>query len=342
MARVQNQTIMYVLAPTLLCVGVAGALWFWTHPALLQNKNESARITHWEERIRSGGAEEAYAELACNLKNKMGVQGHTEAHYFGAALYQEAGLEGAIICDDRFQYGCLHELLGRALHAQGVSVLPALHAVCEDSEKINATSLCEHGIGHGILSYFGYDARGRASALSLCKSSSAPTVAGKCEVGVFMEYFDQTMLGPNIPPFPVSKDAPFAPCDGLTTPEYAQCVSFMPRVWRKNFWPTSATSATAVTATGSYCESLPEHFLQIACFAGAGNELYIQTRGNAATANILCARSSNDKSLVTRCIEEVGHLADIDKSSVHADACRNTLRKTESFWIPKLGFQKTK
>ncbi|MEI6864042.1 MAG: hypothetical protein WCK46_01555 [Candidatus Adlerbacteria bacterium] len=317
----RNKKIIAVATLALLCVGVAGALWFWTHPVLPQNKDGGVRITHWKERIETESAKDAYTELACSLKNKTGVQGHTEAHYFGAALYQEVGLAGAFTCDDRFQYGCLHELLGRALHAQGVSVLPALHAICAQSEATNVQSLCEHGIGHGILSYAGYNPQALTSALSLCKNSSAASAAGKCEAGVFMEYFDQTMLGADTPPFKISKDSPFAPCSGFAASEHAQCVSFMPRVWRKNFWPTSATSTEAVATTGAYCESLPEHFLQVSCFAGIGNELYIQTHGNTSAATLLCTHYSNDTSLVASCTKEIAHLANIDARAIHTDAC---------------------
>lgn len=300
-------------------MGVAVVLWLRTHPAT--PTGDTTQIAYWKGRIEIEGAGKAYAGLACSLKNKTGVQGHTEAHYFGAALYQEVGLAGAFTCDDRFQYGCLHELLGRALHAQGVSVLPALHALCVQSEAADPYSLCEHGIGHGLLSYVGYDAQALTRALSLCKNSSTPAAAGKCEAGVFMEYFDQTMLGADTPPFKISKDSPFAPCSGFSASEHAQCVSFMPRVWRKNFWPTSATSTAAVTATGRYCESLPEHFLQISCFAGIGNEIYIHAQGNTAIADALCSQYSNEQSLVASCIQEVAHLAAIDTSSTHPDAC---------------------
>src|SRR5690606_29950264 len=53
---------------------------------------------------------------------------------------------------------------------------------------------CQHGIGHGILGYFGYDIEGLKEALSVCESLGEGPISHSCFGGVFMEYNTETLL----------------------------------------------------------------------------------------------------------------------------------------------------
>ncbi|MBX4192347.1 hypothetical protein KW798_02565 [Candidatus Parcubacteria bacterium] len=304
----ERHKVFLVTASVILLFATTGFVWFQPHLLKTTPQTENALIDYWRERIQLVGPEKAYSEFVYSFEGKEEIQGHKSAHYFGAALYQEVGLKGVSVCDKRFQYGCSHELLGRAISERGLSALSEVQSICAASEKADPYSFCVHGIGHGISSYFGYDSTALSNAVSLCKKSFSYDTVDECLSGTVMEYLDRTMLGTDATPYPVSTYKPFAPCDQLEQSDKSFCIFMLPSVWRKNWWTGSAgTSTVAVETTGSYCQSLPSP-LNKDCFSGIGNMVYLLSGGDVNKSIDLCSRYSKDPSLVASCIKQINYL----------------------------------
>ena len=83
---------------------------------------------------------------------------------FGDALYHTTSLKGIHICDSKFGFGCYHSFLEEAITDKGLSAINDLDNEC--SKQFSKGGSCQHGIGHGILSYLGDDKL--SQALTLC------------------------------------------------------------------------------------------------------------------------------------------------------------------------------
>lgn len=273
------------------------------------DSHEPDRSEYWKERIHVLGAEAAYAELTCSFQDQPDLAGHEEGHAFGAALAMELGMSGISICDDQFHYACLHEFTGRMLQQRGVSVIPKLKEYCEKIAK--PTSLCEHGVGHGLLAYQGYSRSDAQKSIDVCNKSMGDTdAAHKCISGVFMEYLDRTILGPDNA-FMVDFDQPLAPCADFSGSDLVQCSRELPRVWRKAMAPDITAAPEIVSALGALCAETREPEAMVSCVRGIGYETYRLMKGDTAKARVLCSQLI-DKDSIETCIEGVAYLDTFD------------------------------
>src|SRR6185436_4304211 len=121
---------------------------------------------------------------------------HLLAHVMGTELYTELGLEGLSVCDDSFAFGCYHSFLGTAINQEGLGILNTVDQICNE-KKSDAKSGCQHGIGHGIIGYLGYDQAQLLEALKYCEQLTYFGPLAGCGSGVFMEYNLKTMADPS-------------------------------------------------------------------------------------------------------------------------------------------------
>lgn len=133
---------------------------------------------------RDGGAVAYEAFKYANNAAAIGEQ-HLASHVMGNVLYETEGIEGVVVCDNAFGFGCFHGLFSIALASEGVEAVNELDAACVDRFGVLGTG-CMHGIGHGILEYVGYDQIGQA--LDLCKQTTQLVSILGCTSGVFMEH----------------------------------------------------------------------------------------------------------------------------------------------------------
>lgn len=233
--------------------------------------NVYAEKLHWKERIEQIGARAAYEELVRATESLSPTDQHVPAHLFGSALFETKGIEGMAVCDSRLLYGCFHEFFSQAIVTHGLSIVPELEARCPVSPSIDAPISCQHGIGHGLVAYFGYTAEDLESAVSECDAlTSDPWHA--CLQGAFMEYqlrFFASADGSDARVVPDNN--PYDPCtlyDGI----YAErCVGLLPVWWRAALFEHAPTTESFTNA-GELCRALPEtlHDNRDACFRGIG------------------------------------------------------------------------
>jgi hypothetical protein len=246
--------------------------------------------------IAEQGGAAGYAAFARAVSEDPPAEQHTQAHYFGAALYEVEGIPALGVCDARFSYGCFHEFLGRAIAERGLSVVPDLNEGCIQT-LVESPLSCQHGIGHGVLAYLGYDETALSKALEECRSLPYNDPIGGCYGGVFMEYNLQTMLGSEARLRQPGQDAAgaYKPCAQLPF-EYAHACSF----WQPQWWHVvlfgGSAEAAAFEHMGELCVGMTgsSAVLRRACFEGIGNAVPPAANFQPAAAATLCDAAGVD------------------------------------------------
>lgn len=240
----------------------------------------------YENLISQEGGKAAYMKFSESVKNEPPARQHELAHSFGAALFTSEGKSGLSVCDSAFSYGCFHEFLGRAITAHGLSVTTELNQGCRDA-LVESPLSCQHGIGHGILSYLGYDEKALKRSLEECLALPYNDPIGGCYGGVFMEYNLQTMLGRSGRIRPLTDDEQY-PCDALESEFRAACYFWQPQWWRQMLLQQGVDDdLNAYARIGSFCRAAgPSH--ERSCFEGVGNNVPADADFDAKQARELC------------------------------------------------------
>ena len=186
---------------------------------------------------------------------------HLVGHMFGEVLYDTYGVSGLSVCDDDFIFACYHGFLGRAISLRGLGVIEELGREC-DKKKQDRLG-CDHGIGHGVMSYLGEDKL--VQALEACDRLSWKGLVGGCSSGLFMEYnFKNSHVPENgkIVPRLLNEKNPFAPCDSLPGQFQYACYYEQPDWWQHVYHGDFSKIARL-------CDSIPDQYKEF-CFIGTG------------------------------------------------------------------------
>lgn len=216
--------------------------------------------------FEQGTPKEAYTAFV--KMNSLGDerQQHLNAHIFGEELYSREGMNGFPVCGPDFGYGCYHGFIGALITAQGIQAVGKLDAACIKAYGPLALG-CFHGLGHGLVSYYGYGEKDLNNALSVCATLSWKGLYGGCADGAFMEYNLRTMqadTGGQNRPF--SSENPFAPCPSVESRFRASCYFGEAEWWRQSF----TGDADAAMRIATYCTKLSTADDRSACFRGLG------------------------------------------------------------------------
>lgn len=247
---------------------------------------------YWAERISSAGAESAYAEfIAKNAQTSTQGQ-HLSAHVIGEKIFESEGVSGISVCDAHFAFGCYHGFFGKALSREGVGVIRRLDTACVQRFGPLGTG-CQHGIGHGILEYTGYQKI--SSALDLCKGTTQEVPLLGCTSGVFMEYNSPLVgLGKGLAPTTRSLDEmdPYQPCDSISE-EYKKSCYF-----ELGGWATSIFSAELKKAS-EYCAQAPASYSK-ECSLGFGATLLPSMGYDYVKSRAICDVFSDENRIACR------------------------------------------
>jgi hypothetical protein len=250
----------------------------------------------WSGVISAQGGKEAYGVFAQRVETLTPAEQHTQAHYFGTALYEAEGIPALGVCDARFSYGCFHEFLGKAIAEHGLQVVPQLNEGCR-AALVESPLSCQHGIGHGVVAYLGYSDEAFIEALEECRVLPYNDPIGGCYGGVFMEYNLQTMLGTQArlrQPTEGAEGA-YEPCKGLSL-EYAQACVF----WQPQWWHTALldqrSDELAFERMGELCVGMTagSPILRRGCFEGIGNIVPPTVGFEPKAAALLCDAAGVD------------------------------------------------
>lgn len=287
----------YLYAILFFTVVAIGGYFVFTHdqhtPVAIADTEDHA---FWRERIREVGSKNAYEEFAASVAGVSRGWQHEQAHTFGGALYQEVGTEGLATCDSRFDYGCFHEFLGRAIAELGIASVAELNATCirmlgKDS------GFCQHGLGHGIQSYFGYSDEHFFEAIEVCSDLPQNDPIGGCIGGIFMEYNLRSMLADDR----IIRESadPHYPCNELEQTYVPACYFWQPQWWYEEVIQEEEQAEVIFAELGNRCDAvmLGKAMKEI-CFSGIGN---IVQRGDTRGSDNACDFVSDNHTYTKLC-----------------------------------------
>ncbi|MBL4644427.1 MAG: hypothetical protein JKX80_01010 [Candidatus Pacebacteria bacterium] len=265
---------------------------------------DSESYEFWSELIQKVGARKAFDQLIASAQGlSYGLQ-HERAHLFGGILYTQEGVSGLTVCDERLNYGCFHEFLGSAIAELGLSSLAELNQACIDYLGTDA-AFCQHGIGHGIQTYFGYTKNDLIDALSTCQSLPANDPIGGCSGGIFMEYNFRTMIAEeNEVGRKFTTTNVFQPCSELSGDDLLACSYWQPQWWQQVQFEDKST-LEVFKKVGQQCrEMLTESELLQNCFRGIGNVIpAIESITIERTQELCDVASDSNEHYMQLCVE---------------------------------------
>jgi hypothetical protein len=275
-----NRILLLLLSLIFLC----GAVYFFLSggkeqvavPLDVEDKAQFEQF--WIGYIKTHTAAAAYEKFKSSYGGFPPTDQHMASHLFGGALYNAEGLEGLIVCDMFFSSGCFHEFIGRALHEHGEGILKEMDTYCKTTPFD-----CQHGIGHGLVTYSGYDYEDLLEALDLCNELGSTDVRDGCFGGVFMEYNIRVMLEPEAGIRTQEKtEAPDALC--LRVPSFSQqaCYFWLAQ-WLLGSEFEGSVNEKLLLATPK-CQMIIDVDSRLNCYSGMANELPSYTDDRAVMA----------------------------------------------------------
>ncbi len=208
----------------IVLVGIVGLmLWSYQHSSQYQDDDPSYNSAYWEEQVHLRGGVRAYETFIQKNADAPLERQHFAAHVMGKALFSELGIEGLVICDMSFGFGCYHGFFAGALAEGGEARIKELDQVCVGAFGPLGTG-CLHGIGHGILEYVGYERI--TDALTLCGKTTQVVPLLGCTSGVFMDYLSP-LAGEGATLIPSARNVdpmnPYDPCPQVSEEFKGSC-----------------------------------------------------------------------------------------------------------------------
>jgi hypothetical protein len=274
---------------------------------------------YWEDETRARGAIAAYAQLKTEYATASFTNQHTAAHIFGRLLYVAEGVEGVRVCDAEFAFGCFHGFFGAAVAAEGVDVVADLDAACVGAFGVFGTG-CQHGLGHGLMEYFG---AGRLEdALGACRRTTQRSPLFGCTSGALMEYNTPTILSDTdtvIESRQLDRAHPLAPCPDFGDSAFGLSCMYELAQW----WGSSGES---IDTMAQWCRQAQTSREREACMLGVGNATAVRTGFMAEDVARSCAALARNADR-TSCLAGAGwsiFAQTQQKQPVHALCGANT------------------
>ncbi len=253
-----------------------------------------------DEQIQTLGPDAAYQNLLILTTSSTEFDKHLMGHIFGHELYMQKGLGGFPACDKQLGGGCLHEFVGVAIQREGLSIVSTLNQNCLAHFGEKESVACQHGLGHGLLSFFGYEMKDLTRALASCKLLATSDPIHGCYSGALMEFDTRTMTNNVVRS--ANPKAPFELCDQLTATYKPACYFWTPaRLWQSLY--NAEKTAEAFAGVGAYCEKAPALYTDY-CFQGLGNFIPVNASFDKQKAQQLCDATSNKQHYRDSCWKE--------------------------------------
>jgi hypothetical protein len=236
----------------------------------------NALISYFKEVSHKKGALYAF-EVLRRTKFPMRVDIHLVAHEIGEELYEEYGREAILKCTSEFRYACSHSVVIGTLVEYGPESLKDMAAICRQAPGgKGAYRLCFHGLGHGVLSYNGYEFDKGAE---MCKTLEGKDgEATQCVGGMTMELLagiHDKEVWTEVSPRYLNKAKPLFPCTADYLPEASKriCLIYLtPQLWKYMGANSRTLTDAKLAASMKFCGPLKETALRSACYGGFGKE----------------------------------------------------------------------
>lgn len=222
----------------------------------------SDEVEFWMNKINEEGGPTAHDDFLNIYQDFDYDDQHEHAHVFGEAVFKTLGVDGIVVCDQSFGFGCYHSFFGWTLLTHGIEIINTLDAACIEVYGEKGLG-CQHGIGHGLLVELGPDKLDES--LRLCSTLNWQGGIGGCTGGVFMEFNFNTM-GESGKRQPVDDDYHY-PCYEVVD-RYKEACYFEMAAW----WG-ALTNWHDYELIGERCNEAPTTRETEACLRGLGNTI---------------------------------------------------------------------
>ncbi|MEK7505591.1 MAG: hypothetical protein AAB597_01705 [Patescibacteria group bacterium] len=234
------------------------------------------------------GALYAY-EVLRRAELPPGTDLHLLAHVIGDELYKEKGISGIADCTQEFRNACSHSIVIGALNefgAEAASIIEKLQDACQKAPGgSGAYTMCFHGLGHGVFSYFGYSF---PETIQFCKRVGTKDYRDReyveCMGGAMMELMgggghDKKAWVKARLRY-VSGEDPLAPCSTAVIPEDVKpiCYTYLtPHLFEAAGADLAAPEPRHFAVAFQYCGRVPynENASRAACYGGLGKEFIV-------------------------------------------------------------------
>jgi hypothetical protein len=270
---IRIQTLIFIILGVLVfCGGVASVLLTKESspdvPTEYDFTQEKKRLSGM---FNSDGSKKTYDYFKTTYQSFPMEQVHNLAHWVGNEIYLREGLEGIALCDQAYNWGCYHGLLGKAISDKGMKILVQVEEACQGKDK-NPLQLggCLHGIGHGVLSMEGYAETDLIAALKDCDLLREKSSKVGCYNGTYMEYNTRTMqglTGENVIIRQLGTD-PHEPCSKLPSTYQPDCYFEQPSWWTQ-------VMPSQFDTFSQYCSEIENEQPRDYCYRGIGRAAMI-------------------------------------------------------------------
>ncbi len=211
----------------------------------------------WRKILKKTDTRLFYEELKNAYQNNYNQ--HVVGHIFGDLVYEKDGVKGIEICDTALYWGCYHAITSSAIADKGLQAIHDLDKICK--QKTSVSAICAHGIGHGLVDYFG-----PSHLLTALESCELIEGDESCFTGVFMQYnfpTDSEKEGLDVQVRPFIAGQEYSPCGDFPEKYDQSCYAELPRWWDRVF-------SSDFQKMGLYCSSIKDKKRSDSCFAGIG------------------------------------------------------------------------
>lgn len=240
--------------------------------------------------VGKDGPQKTYSNLK-QIYDESSLYAHSTFHLFGEVLYTKFGLDGIQYCDNFAGFGCYHGFFIKAVSDKGLDVAIDLDKYCV--EKFGPQGLgCPHGIGHGLVEYFGLGLDKINQALVVCSKLTWQGPLFGCAGGVFMENNFPTVFDKNGVGTVTTREAHgnlLEPC--LSVPDKFKMACYYEQA---SWW--NQTFKGDYKKIGGFCSSLANSDQRDSCFLGMGNSAAEVGQYNINYVTDECAQISNKRS----------------------------------------------
>ena len=198
------------------------------------------------------------------LKNSFLVNGqvignvHEFSHIIGNQAYEQSGIEGIVICNATFAFGCFHGVTEAMLLAEGLGKIKSIQEQCLArfaKDNSNNYASCIHGTGHGLYTYEGGNLK---KALKDCDLIDVP-YSQYCYDGVFME--NASLEAGKI----FDAKNPWKFCTDLNERYHLNCARYQSQVFL-----SMQEKRNDFLSVGKYCALGPSELLKNTCYESLG------------------------------------------------------------------------
>lgn len=311
-----RRTWIYLVA--IAVVIYAGAAFYFQYennePRAAAERTGTEEQKFWQQRMIDSGTERAYAEFKAEYAPKDFAAQHLAAHMWGQLLYEKEGSKGFVFCDSSFAFGCYHSFFGQAISREGIENVAILDKACLDKYGPYGTG-CQHGIGHGVMEYFG--ASRLSEALAACEMTTQKSPLFGCTSGLFMEYNVPLVISENDAKTEARKlniADPYSPCGDLVQASERQSCYFELVAW----WTKNVDHETVA----EWCEQISAKKERQVCFQGLGQTAVIDNKYDLTAATNICLAIIGDSQFSCRTGAAWAFFADPERRSEAAFLCK--------------------